>query len=374
MLALFQHRCLPLPMPRVLRFALLSLSVLAVGLVALVYALTWHPAEREPAVLACQAEAPQLQPGQALKVMTWNLQYLAGKRYVFYYDLPDGEGPDERPTAEDLAYSLDEVVRVIREEQPDVVNLQELHEGARATDYQDQLALLQERLADVYPCASQAFYWKAAFLPDPHILGSVGLKLATLSRFRIESAERLQLPLEANDPFSRQFDKKRALLVSYLPIRGGGHLAAVNTHLDALDDDPETLKRQIAMTRGLLDQLQSEGLPWVLAGDFNQLPPGQYERLPTLQRSRYSRDSELRALWSRYPMIPSVEEASGAQQAQWFTHYPNDPRVKGPDRTLDYVFHSPSLTRIEARVRQDDTLRISDHLPLTARFFLPSGH
>lgn len=361
-------------MPRVLRFALLSLSVLAVGLVALVYALTWHPAEREPAVLACQAEAPQLQPGQALKVMTWNLQYLAGKRYVFYYDLPDGEGPDERPTAEDLAYSLDEVVRVIREEQPDVVNLQELHEGARATDYQDQLALLQERLADVYPCASQAFYWKAAFLPDPHILGSVGLKLATLSRFHIESAERLQLPLEANDPFSRQFDKKRALLVSYLPIRDGGHLAAVNTHLDALDDDPETLKRQIAMTRGLLDQLQSEGLPWVLAGDFNQLPPGQYERLPALQRSRYSRDSELRALWSRYPMIPSVEEASGAQQAQWFTHYPNDPRVKGPDRTLDYVFHSPSLTRIEARVRQDDTLRISDHLPLTARFFLPSGH
>ncbi|MNE95074.1 hypothetical protein D3C80_1931180 [compost metagenome] len=71
-------------------------------------------------------------------------------------------------------------------------------------------------------------------------------------------------------------------------------------------------------------------------------------------------------------MIPSVEEAGGAWQAQWYTHYPNDPGVKGPDRTLDYVLHSPSLTRIEARVRQDDTLRISDHLPLVARFFLPS--
>src|SRR5262245_28371903 len=164
-------------MPRVLRFALLSLSVLAAGLVALIYALTWHPAAREATPAACLAEAPQLQPGQALKVMTWNLQYLAGKRYVFYDDLPDGEGPDERPTPEDLAYSLDEVVRVIREEQPDIVNLQELHEGARATDYQDQLALLQERLADLYPCASQAFYWKAGFVPDPHILGSVGMKL-----------------------------------------------------------------------------------------------------------------------------------------------------------------------------------------------------
>ncbi|MFC5697842.1 endonuclease/exonuclease/phosphatase family protein [Pseudomonas sp. GCM10022186] len=361
-------------MPRVLRSVLLSLLLLALGLVALVYALSWHPAAREPAPLQCQAEAPQLQPGQALKVMTWNLQYLAGKRYVFYYDLPDREGPDERPTAEDLAYSLDEVVRVIREEQPDIVNLQELHEGARATDYQDQLALLQERLADVYPCASQAFYWKAAFVPHPRILGSVGMKLATLSRFRIERAERLQLPLEENDPISRQFDKKRALLVSYLPIRGGGRLAAINTHLDALADDQKTLERQVAMTRGLLDQLQAEGMPWVLGGDFSQLPPGQYERLADAQRSRYTPDGELKTLWSRYPMIPSVEEASGAQRAQWFTHYPNDPRVKGPDRTLDYFFHSPNLTRIEARVRQDDTLRISDHLPLTARFFLPSAH
>ncbi|MCO6060054.1 endonuclease/exonuclease/phosphatase family protein [Pseudomonas sp. MOB-449] len=361
-------------MPRVLRFALLSLSVLAVGLVALIYTLTWHPAAREPAALACLAEAPQLQPGQALKVMTWNLQYLAGKRYVFYYDLPDGEGPDERPSAEDLAYNLHEVVRVIREEQPDIVNLQELHEGARATDYQDQLALLRERLTDLYPCASQAFYWKAAFVPQPHLFGSVGMKLATLSRFRIERAERLQLPLADNDPFSRQFDKKRALLVSYLPIRGGGRLAAINTHLDVLTDTPETLQRQVAMTRGLLDQLQAESVPWVLAGDLNQLPPGQYERLPEALSRPYVRDSELKALWNRYPMIPSVEEASGAQQAQWFTHYPNDPRVKGPDRTLDYVFHSPSLTRIEARVRQSDTLRISDHLPLTARFLLPSGH
>ncbi|WP_044872572.1 endonuclease/exonuclease/phosphatase family protein [Pseudomonas sp. LFM046] len=361
-------------MPRVLRFALLSLSALVVGLAALIYALTWHPAAREPAPTSCQTEAPLLQPGQALKVMTWNLQYLAGKRYIFYYDLPDAEGPDERPTPEDLAYSLDEVVRVIREEQPDIINLQELHEGSRATDYQDQLALLQERLADLYPCASQAFYWKATFVPDPRILGSVGMKLATLSRFRIESAERLQLPQEDNDPISRQFDKKRALLVSYLPIRGGGRLAAINTHLDALPEDQETLRLQVAMTRGLLDQFQSQGQPWVLAGDFSQLPPGQYERLSETQRHRYSRDSELKALWSRYPMIPSVEEASGAQQAQWFTQFPNDPRVKGPDRTLDYVFHSPSLTRIEAQVRQADTLRISDHLPLIARFFLPPAH
>ncbi|MDI7110991.1 endonuclease/exonuclease/phosphatase family protein, partial [Pseudomonas aeruginosa] len=71
------------------------------------YLLSWQPADREAAPLHCQGAAPALKPGQALKVMTWNIQYLAGKRYVFWDDLPDATGPDQRPTAEDLAFTLD---------------------------------------------------------------------------------------------------------------------------------------------------------------------------------------------------------------------------------------------------------------------------
>ena len=358
-------------MPRVLRYALLSVAVIAIGLAGLVRALTWHPQEREAAMLNCTGEAAQLQPGQALKVMTWNLQYFAGKRYVFYYDLASGTGPDERPTREDLAYNLDEVVRVVREEQPDILNLQELHEGARATDYQDQLALLQERLADLYPCASQAFYWKAAFVPDPHIFGSVGTKLATLSRFRMARAERLQLPEVQQLPLRRLFAPKRALLISQLPIRGGGGLTVINTHLDAHAEGQDIQQRQLAMIRDQIDGLETKGSLWLLGGDLNLLPPGHYDRLDTSQQALYTHDTPLRALSERYPTIPSVNEASGRDQARWYTHYSNDPRVNGPDRTLDYLFHSPLLTRIDASVRQQDTLRISDHLPLIARFLLP---
>jgi hypothetical protein len=65
-----------------------------------------------------QNAAPALVPGQALKVMTWNVQYLAGKRYVFWNDL-DGRATMKRPLLDDMAFSLDEVARVIRDEQPD---------------------------------------------------------------------------------------------------------------------------------------------------------------------------------------------------------------------------------------------------------------
>ena len=41
-------------------------------------------------------------------------------------------------------------------------------------------------------------------------------------------------------------------------------------------------------------------------------------------------------------------------------------------RTFDYLFHSPKLQRIEGYVRQEDTLTISDHLPVLGRLLLPA--
>jgi hypothetical protein len=62
----------------------------------------------------------------------------------------------------------------------------------------------------------------------------------------------------------------------------------------------------------------------------------------------------LHLLWDKYPMIPTNNEASGIDRAHWLTHYPNDTNVSGPDRTVDFLFYSPRIKRVEARVRQDD--------------------
>jgi endonuclease/exonuclease/phosphatase family metal-dependent hydrolase len=359
-------------MTRLLRYTLLGLLITAGLSSAVIYSLTWHPAAKEPVPVSCSVQAPMLVPGQALKVMTWNVQYLAGKRYVFWNDLANGD--DERPTAEDMAFSLDEVARVIRDEQPDIVLLQELDDGAKASDYQNQLELLQERVTDLYPCSTHAFDWKADFVPDPHIFGSVGRQLATLSRYRIEHAERLQLPQAPANPISRQFQPKNALLVSYLPFRDGGQIALINTHLDRATQPDDRLQQQVTATAKVLDTFESRGTPWLIGGDFNLLSLGQYQRLTPQQRTPYSADSALHVLWDKYPMIPTNNEASGIDRAQWLTHYPNDPALSGPDRTADYLFYSPRIKRVEARVRQDDTLRISDHLPVIARFLLPAAH
>lgn len=358
-------------MTRLLRNTLLVLVTLALLLGILAYTLTWHPPQREKLANLCRGPAPQLVPGQAVKVMTWNVQHLAGKQYVFWNDMPDGSGPDDRATTEDLAYNLDEVARVIRDEQPDLVLLQELDDGAKASDYQDQLSLLRARIVDLYPCGVEAFDWKADFIPNPHILGSVGRKLATLSRFQIVQAERQQLPQAEGHWLSAPFAPHRALLTSYLPIQDGGQLAVLNTNLDSHAPGEDTQARQMQAILKRIDRMESHGTPWLLGGDFNALPLGQALRLPPAQRDAYPTDSPLHLLWDRYPMIPANTEASGEDRSDWFTHYPNDPAIPAPDRTLDYLFHSPKLKRMEARVRQDDTEEISDHLPLTARLLLP---
>jgi endonuclease/exonuclease/phosphatase family metal-dependent hydrolase len=362
-------------MPRLLRYVI-ALALLLALIGGLIYNVTWHPARHERMPVSCNARdaaPPILMPGQALKVMTWNIQYLAGKRYVFWYDMPDGNGPDERPTADDIAYNLDEVARVIRDEQPDVVLLQEVNDGAKNTDYTNQLALLQERVTDLYPCSTEAFYWKSDFVPNRHIYGSVGMKLATLSRYQMDKAERLQLPSPNGNLIGRQFEPKRALLVSDLPLRDGGHLAVVNTHLGDFKPGDDTLQRQVAATTQLLDTFEQAGTLWISGGDFNLLPQGQYQRLPAEQREQYAPDSELHALWDKYPMIPSNDDANGEDRRKWYTRFPNDPRLSGPDRTLDYLFYSPKLKRVDAQVRQADTLLISDHLPVIGRFLLPAA-
>ncbi|NUM74859.1 endonuclease/exonuclease/phosphatase family protein, partial [candidate division KSB1 bacterium] len=210
-----------------------AILLLSAASFATIWLLTFHPDELQTETVTSPDDAPLLQPGQKLKILTWNVQFMAGKNYVFWHDTPNFDGPHERPSSDDIAHTLAEVSRVIREENPDIVLLQEVDDGGRRTDHEDQLARLLAALPPEYSSHVSAFYWRAAFVPHPRILGSVGMKLSTISKYKISHTRRHQLALPPNDIITRQFSTKRAFLEARLPLSNGAEFVVLNTHLDA---------------------------------------------------------------------------------------------------------------------------------------------
>ena len=357
---------------RILGWIVIALILLVGFLVLLIWFMNFYPARVTAADVVCEENAPVLQSGQTFKVMTYNVQYMAGKNYVFFYDLPGDSGPDERPSAEDITLTLAEVARVIREEDPDAILLQEVDDGSARTDKEDQLARLMELLPAEYACQTSTFYWKSAFVPHGRIMGAIGHKMSVVSKYQITASTRYQLPLAPSDLLTQQFSPKRAILEARMPVNGGPDFLLMTTHLEVANRGPEVKEAEIAQIDTHLVGLNQAGNPWVLGGDFNLLPPGGYELLPAEQTANYFRpNTELGPIFEKYAVIPGAAEVSGDGYEDWFTMFVNDPRTTAPDRTLDYIFYSGDLTLMDGVVRQGDTWTISDHLPVIAVFRLP---
>ncbi len=346
--------------------------VILAAIVVFVWLTTFHPAPMEPAQIRHRGIAKRLKKGQEFKVMSWNIQYLAGKTYVFYYDILNGSGPDLRPARTQIDLTFEEVMRVIREENPDVLQLQEVNVGAKNTDHDDQLTRIFEALPETYTHVASVWYWKSPFIPHPKIMGAVGMKLATFSKYEISKATRYQLPVPHPDPITYLYTFRRAVMQCVFPVESDEPVVVLNTHLDAFAQGSDTMTQQVAYLVRRLNTLNENSTHWLLSGDFNLLPSKKaYDALPPALQAYYSPQIELSALSSRFAMIPSVEECDGVNRERWMTFFSNNPMVRAPDRTLDYLFYASSFSVVEHRVRQADTLRISDHLPIIATFVVP---
>jgi endonuclease/exonuclease/phosphatase family metal-dependent hydrolase len=234
------------------------------------------------------------------------------------------------------------------------------------------VAGLIDELGDTYPCRAEVFYWKSGFVPVPQIMGRMDMKLVTLSKYKIASATRHALPLIPGDPVSQQLGLKRAVLAAEFPVAGGTKpLMALNTHLSAFAQGTDTLDRQVQLVKGLLDDYNGDGRPWLIAGDFNMLPPGiDPNALDELSRVYYNPRTEIAPLFDAFSVAPSLAQATGPDRARYYTHIANHNKATiGADRTIDYYFYG-GLTLGDFRVRTADTGHISDHLPMIADFNL----
>jgi endonuclease/exonuclease/phosphatase family metal-dependent hydrolase len=330
--------------------------------------LNYHPRPIEPVVVRNIENAPALLPGQRIKVVTFNVQFLAGTDYDFFYD----GGPDTLVDRSDVESTARRVGSFIANSKADLVLLQEVDCGARRTGYLDGLALLRSALPREMHNFAATYYWRSRFVPHPKVLGAAGTKLVLFSRYRLGRARRCQLPGIQGNLIERDFNLKRAILEVELPIADGGYLTVLNTHLEAFPKSPQVMERQIRKVLERLAYSSREDQPWVLGGDFNLLPPGQLTRLKPETRGIHREPSEIGSIFERYAGVPTVAEATGSQMDQYFTFTGRSGGSRIPIRTLDYLFAAPAVTIERYSIEQEGMLQISDHLPLSADFTLPA--
>lgn len=352
------------------------LLVLAAGFFWLWSGVFWHP-QTSAASFSCEEAVSPVSPVKSLKVMTFNVQFMAGKNYVFFYDAPGAT--DTRPELKDIMLTTKQVAQILRAQSPDIVIIQELlGDGDVRGHHRDQLRPLLKELqsinesgASIYPCFSQTGYWQARWIPHPKVWGGVDMNLVTLSRYPIVDAVRYQLPYMQSDPVNRRFYFQRALLEVTLDV-GGQTIAVLNTHLDAWGGNTEVMPKQVGKVLERLDALDKNGIPWLLGGDFNLLPPEgglQWAQLHGKGVDEYSELTAIEPLYRRYLAVPQLQHVLD-RPTDWYTYNPNNPDFVGPDRTIDYLFASEHWRIKSSQVLTEQGLKVSDHLPLTAEFDL----
>ena len=332
--------------------------VLAVflALSAVFYLSTYHPEDVQEEPVVCPADAPVLEPGQTVKVLSWNVQFMAGNQNNHFFF--DG-GKDPWPSRETIDAVIQKVADVICDENPDIILLQEVDDGAERTFHDDQLKRLLEKLPKDYACRSSAFYWKAAFVPHPSIMGSVGMKLSIVSRYKIEKTFRHALsPIPADSFIVRHLKPKRAAHEALMPVKGGAPLHVINVHLTAFAQGTDVRKRQTAQVTGILDAVEKRGRAGFAAGDFNLTPPP---------------GSDIQPLFDAFHAVPSLENLGSDDNEKWLTHMATREKIKVPDKTIDYMFFTRNISVGRTHVRRKDALDVSDHLPVTAFFEVPGG-
>lgn len=349
--------------------------------VSVLWVRSYTPADIELAHIQCAASAPTWAADSSLKIMTYNVQFMGSKNYVFFYDidLSDQDRVDavaragrtisSQPSKEHVLWTLDQVAQLIKREDPDIVLLQEINSGADSrTHHVDQLAELLDRVStDNYPCYSDAPYWQAEYILHPNVLGPVDMRLMTLSKYRITESLRHQLPRKPRNFLVRPFHFQRALLESRIATDDDQTVAVINTHFDAWGAGTGVMEQQVATADALLQELDENNVSWVFGGDLNLLPPDnnrQRTRLHAVGTGIYDEVAQIAPLYEKYRAIPALGDLQSDEPGAWYTHYPNDPTVAGPDRTIDYLFYSDQWSTEEAYVVQGDALQISDHLPL----------
>jgi endonuclease/exonuclease/phosphatase family metal-dependent hydrolase len=244
------------------------------------------------ALPGCAVPAREARASPSLCVVSWNIRHGAGM---------------------DGVVDLDRTAATLRSLAPDLIALQEVDAGVRRSGGIDQAAALGEALGMTPTFASFMDYQGGRY------------GLAILSRLPIRSQRTIPLP---------PGDEPRAALLVEVELENGEVVACVCVHFHALADDAVRYEQ----ARTLCTILDALPLPWIVAGDCNDVP-GSRTRQLFAERTR-----------------------SAAKPVGGNLTFP----ASAPIKEIDLIEAAPPSRWDVSEVRVVDERMASDHRPVVA--------
>jgi endonuclease/exonuclease/phosphatase family metal-dependent hydrolase len=308
-----------------------------------------------------------------IKVMTWNIRFGIARLRFF----GDGCGDRVIINKSEVYKALEDVANKIKLEDPDIILFQEVDVQSKKTAYIDQAKWLLDNTDFNY--GAYASMWESQIILADG-LGRVNTGNLILSKWKLENAERHQLPLRGDqDGLTQYFYLRRNVLKATVAMPGKPFIA-VNTHLTAFATD-DTKQKHINGFKTILDGIVAEGQNFVAGGDLNEIPPNASiedycledqcdgESFHTSDKSYHKEASFfgleitwLEPFYKKYqPAIPL--NVYGANEADHYTHSVDIKLTL--DRKLDYLWTNTSWLN---GVTHQEAVKLSDHIPVSAKW------
>lgn len=320
-------------------------------------------------------------PNSTIKVMTWNIRFGIGRLPFF----GDSCGDRSIFTEDEVMDALDSIAAKINELDPDIIVIQEIDRESKRTAYIDQVQWVLDYTGLNY--GAYASMWQAQVIPSDGI-GRIDAGNAILSKWEIETAERIKLPLRGDqDALTQMFYLRRNVLKTKIAIPDQDNFYAVNTHSTAFATD-DTKQKHVNKFVETLDELNTSGYSFISGGDLNSIPPGadiydycltdactdgefhtDVDGGPHREGSYFNNFDNERTLLE--PLYNSYNSAIPLHEAITVDHCTHSTESDVLwDRKLDYVFTNLSLVENSGQTHQNTRL-FSDHAPVTVLVTLP---
>lgn len=209
------------------------------------------------------------------KVMTYNIGFGAySQDFTFFMD--SGYDDEGNPTIgyyskakskEEVEFNINGAIETTKSLNPDFVLFQEVDVSSTRSFYLNQHQMIVDNYEQYDNVFANNFH--TAYLPYPlyDMHGAVEAGLTTLSKYKIDQAERKQYTVSSS--LSKFFDLDRCFSVSKIKVNEDKNLYLVNSHMSAYDEGGVIREKQMEELNQFLSSCKENNDYVIVGGDFN---------------------------------------------------------------------------------------------------------